>query len=108
MLSQILVPSFCFSMFVNANISKLTEKLQTNDMQMDRLVPGMDRQLSDFMGLSSLNGYGCWCYFDTHHEAKGPVQDIYDSFCRDLHRAYGSFKLSVFYSFFLFMFHLVF
>jgi len=87
-----------FAIFTNANIVKLSEKLQTNDMQLDRWVG--DRQLSEVMGLSSLNRYGCWCYFDTHHEAKGPVQDIYDSFCRDLHRAYGAFTLSVCFAIF--------
>ena len=68
----------------NGNILRLSDKFQESKSI------GLERKLSSVPGLSNLNGYGCWCYFDSHQEAKGAVQDIYDSFCRDLHRGYGA------------------
>ena len=49
----------------------------------------MLRKLSDWETMDqAINNYGCWCYFDSHNKAKGPVFDVYDEFCRDLHKAY--------------------
>ena len=37
---------------------------------------------------TSYNNYGCWCYFDSHNNAKGATVDTYDEFCRTLHLGY--------------------
>ena len=34
------------------------------------------------------NNYGCWCYFDSHKDAKGATVDTYDDYCRTLHLGY--------------------
>ena len=34
-----------------------------------------------------LNGYGCWCYFESL-AGHGPVQDVYDELCKSLQHGY--------------------
>ena len=39
--------------------------------------------------MSSINGYGCWCYFqDDHYNAKGTVQNEMDKICKTLQNGY--------------------
>lgn len=55
--------------------------------------PLFNRLLSQIGSFRELNGYGCWCYYDVHGPAKGPVQDVYDGFCQDLHKAYTCIQM---------------
>ena len=74
--------SIIFSTLITAAISAHKNRTTINH--------DLFRKLQDFSVINSnLNSYGCWCYFDSHSEAQGPIMDIYDSFCRDLHHGYS-------------------
>merc|ERR1711907_842625 len=74
--------SFFFSATINA--------LAATHLKNSSIIETFFRSLSEFPEIDkTLNSYGCWCYFDSHSEAQGPIMDIYDSFCRDLHLGYS-------------------
>jgi len=74
---------------ISANIANInmSNKTDTSKSAM------FNRLLSQIGSFKELNGYGCWCYYDTHGPAKGPVQDVYDQFCQDLHKAYTCIQM---------------
>ena len=81
---------------VFASLSKMQEQFSTyknatkNATIIDPRTPGL-RNLQSQLGLwlSSINGYGCWCYFDGKFgKGKGEPIDELDQFCKTLQQGY--------------------
>ena len=70
---------------VHASLASLNKAQKLLVQQMG----GNNRNLMDET-VSSLNKYGCWCYFDADMigNGRGLPKDFIDEECRDLHRAY--------------------
>merc|ERR1711879_404972 len=74
---------------VTADISKMESDLEA---LLNQNSSQSDRALTNMMGptLSSINGYGCWCYFGTGSHGQGrskPANDV-DAFCRTMANGY--------------------
>jgi len=49
--------------------------------------PGLFQQRAIGSAYPELNGYGCWCYFETI-KGHGPAQDEFDELCKNLQHGY--------------------
>ena len=93
MLKFVLFYSISTVYHIFASLSKMQEQFSTYQNATEIIkerTPGL-RNLQSQLGLwlSSINGYGCWCYFDGKFgKGKGEPIDELDQFCKTLQQGY--------------------
>ena len=105
MANNFVLPFFATLSPISASLSKMQEQISSfqnstllqsqqdprySQLSRSSFVPSLrnlQTQLGDF--LTSINEYGCWCYFDGKYgKGKGEPIDELDGFCKTLQHGY--------------------